>query len=1405
MAGKLTREKLQVDVVINGNQAQAELFKLEKRQRELKTTNKELYAERAKLIAQGKKTTQEYKNLTSEIKKNNAELKSNKLEISALQNKIGITGLSMRQLRQRAAELRVSLNNMIPGSGKYKKLQADLKLVNTQLQKLSINSRASESSLSKVANSFNKYAALGASIIATGTGVVLTLQKMIDYNGKLSDAQSDVQKTTGMTKNEVDDLTKSFGLLKTRTQRIDLLKIAEEGGRVGIVKEEISDFVEVMNKATVALGDSFPGGVEEVASKLGILKNLFKETKDLDVDLAFNAIGSSINDLGAAGNATEDNLAEFAARVGSLPEALKPTVGEALALGAAFEESGIKAEISSRAYGIVLSQVTNNTDKFAKVMGITQKEVKDLVNTNPLEFFLQFSKGLKGMDATDIGETLKFLGVSSTGATKVIGAAANNQERFRRTIELSNKSLVDATSLTTEYDIKNNNLAATIAKVQKRLIGAFSSESVINGLNNFIEWFAKFIGASEDADGKVTKFRNRLVALLKAVIIITAAVISYNTAIKLAALWTGTLDKTTRLYILTQKAATVATTALRAITLLLSAGFNLVTLNLTRARAAMALFNRTLMLSPIGLVVGLITAAAGAYLLFSENSKKALTSQSLFNSALKEAESVTAETITQKKLLLDVARDETLSMQQRQEAVDELNRTVPEYNNNLTIESANTLAAKDALNKHIEALKQNAISHVLLERIKKKAVELADQENSSLQDNIKWYEQLWNQMKSGPSAIAAISKNTETAIKNKQDSINTTKEEIAALEELYKTQLKNNPTAPISPDANPLPTSSPGNLNTSGGSSKIKLPKGSAAGLLSAQQAAENARIALIQDAFVREMAQNDANHKFKLQKLQQQLVAEKELKILDKQIDVARAKGTTEGDNEASVLEQVKLEWVEKNKAINESIEYENSMHELRKGVIIEKGYSDDIKTSEEAYKREKVIREQQFLKNLNSIKKLQDAKNKLRGFISNEELEKLKTLDAAKKALQEQFDKEELVKQKEHLDALVAQLTSFMESGKFEGFDLTLLTPEQQSEFEAQVETLKLKIQELVAAKNSLSGGGEDEDDDGSGKLDLGEAGEMDVLGFTADQWLTTFQNIEDLGGAIGVASMGVQAFMNAWAKYHEFVSAKEDKALRKFEAATERKKIKQKNLLDSGLINRRQYDAAIKALEEEQDKRKAELEYKQAKRAWQMQLLNAIAGAAMATINGFNSTPFLPVGLIMGALAATLGTIQVGIIAKNKPVKGYQKGLYNITREQDGKQFNAAYGGFSRSGLVDEPTVFLAGEQGKKSPELIINGEDLKQFNPDLKNSLYREIGRVKGYEDGIYKSNPQQEESSSFNNTVNTELLHVIKKNTDLLQYIIDHGIEAYLERNYQNAKKIRDDIKALEKIENKSKR
>ncbi|WP_271407434.1 phage tail tape measure protein, partial [Tenacibaculum soleae] len=502
MARTISDEDIRLNIIVNGNPAQKQLLDLEKATRAVKKETEAFKIERKKLEQQGEKGSKRWLELNNAIKKNTTILDNNKAAMKELQNQIGVTGLTMAQLKKRASLLKMQLMHTVPGGAKEKEYRAELKAIGTRLDQLSLKGAKTKMSLSNIANGFNKYAALGASVVATTTGVVIGFQKMIDYNGKLSDVQSDVQKTTGLTKKEVNELTKSFGILNTRTSRMDLLKIAEEGGRIGIAKQEIGDFVSVMNKANVALGDSFKGGPEQVASQLGKLKLLFKETKNIGVEKAYESIGSAINELGANGVATEANIASFATRVGSLPDNLKPTIQDALGLGAAFEESGIQAEVSGRAYSIFLGEAAKNTDKFAKVMGISAAQVEELINTNPTQFFLQFSSKLAetSKKGTDTAKTLQDLGLSADGVKKIVGAAGNNVDRFKDVLNLSNKSMIEATSLTNEYNIKNNNFAATLEKVKKKLLGAFSSQKIISGLSFLVTSFGKLIGAIKDVN-----------------------------------------------------------------------------------------------------------------------------------------------------------------------------------------------------------------------------------------------------------------------------------------------------------------------------------------------------------------------------------------------------------------------------------------------------------------------------------------------------------------------------------------------------------------------------------------------------------------------------------------------------------------------------------------------------------------------------------------------------------------------------------------------------------------------------------------------------------------------------------------------------------------------------------------
>ncbi|MCB0448166.1 MAG: hypothetical protein KDD03_11790, partial [Gelidibacter sp.] len=1017
-----------------------------------------------------------------------------------------------------------------------------------------------------------------------------------------------------------------------------------------------------------------------------------------------------------------DYLVDYLKRQAGIAAQAKISAEDNLAYAATFDEIGQSVEVSATAMNKVWMDMFQNSSEYAKIAGMDLKSFTNLLNTDANAAMIAFLKGLNGNnEGLQVMLTkLEDLEVGGARGVQALSALASNTGLLEERQKQSNKALAEATSLTNEYELKNNNLAGTLDKVKKRLLGAFSSEAVVGSLSVMVSWFGRLIGAIEDVNeafAEETKASYESVKANRQLINESQALLDeYQTLTKDGI--EPTVEEKERLDIIT-----------------------------------LQLKDR------LGESVMAIDAETGAYILNTEAVKQQIKIKRL------AADDEAATLVSRRRGVQDAIKDQEAQLELAQKEFDLRQKYFDEKNADdiRAIQNARDFNAmeKQAMLERLDGYKE-------LDRARSKTGKINQEiyeQNKRLADlNAKLGELNYSEA----DADSFFDTQTDPGTQPKEG-----EEKIINGQVFVYKNGKWIIKSPFKPKG-------PGNSGD-----PVKDAQARAQALLQVQREAEDRKLELMQDGFEKQMLQEDFNHYRKIEDLQNQLIKEELIKK-------AFAEGNTNLANS----------YIEQNKAINSQIESELELHEIRKAAILEKGYADDIKISQQAYEREKVIRETAFLEELNSITSLSQAKEVLKDSLSNKELAKIKTLDDAKKALQEQFNAKELQKQKEHLDKLVAQLNEFLASGKFEGFDLSLLTPEQQATFEAQVESLKLKIQELLAEKNKLSGKPEEGDEE----IDLGAAGQMDVLGFSADQWLQTFSNLETLGDKIGAASMAVQGFMNAWSMYHEMVSANERKELNNFIKSNDKKKERLKSRLDQGYINQRQYDDAIKALDAEADKRKADMEYKQAKRAWQMQLTQAIANTAMAVLNGLQSTPFLPVGIAMGALAGVLGGIQIATIAKNKPVKGYEQGYYNVTREQDGKNFNAQFGGESRSGLVDKPTVFLAGEGGKNFPEMIIDGNSYKQMSPMVKEALNYEIARIKGFQNGYYQNQTQQPEFKATNNTSATDIMLVeaLNRNSEILEKLEANGVTAFMDKEMRNIKKLRDEFQRLEKIENKRK-
>ncbi len=128
---------------------------------------------------------------------------------------------------------------------------------------------------------------------------------------------------------------------------------------------------------------------------------------------------------------------------------------------------------------------------------------------------------------------------------------------------------------------------------------------------------------------------------------------------------------------------------------------------------------------------------------------------------------------------------------------------------------------------------------------------------------------------------------------------------------------------------------------------------------------------------------------------------------------------------------------------------------------------------------------------------------------------------------------------------------------------------------------------------------------------------------------------------------------------------VEANENAQMEEYMANNEKKKEALKERLDSGLISQEAYESQVNALDADTDKKKKELELKQAKRQKAMAIMNATLNAAGAIIASLAQSPVAygpfpnPAGIASLALATATGIAQIAAAAAT-PLPKASKGM-------------------------------------------------------------------------------------------------------------------------------------------------
>ena len=1269
---------------------------------------------------------------------------------------------------------------------------------------------------------------------------------------KISDAMADVRKTTGLALDEVKNLWDAFDEMDTRTSKMDRLKIAEVGGRLGVPKEELESFVKEVDKAYVALGDSFEGGLENVVDSLGKIKGLFNDTKGKDYATAINEVGSALNELAAAGTASEGNISDFALRVGALPDSVKPSASAVLGLGAAFEESGIDSQVAASGFSNFIKVAGENIESFAKSMQISVEEAKKLYNEKPEEFFLRFAKGMKGVEGTQAIKIFDSLKINSLEVQKAVGAAANRTEAFSEALKRSKNAMEDANSLNKEFAVKNNNSAAIVDKLKNAFDDLFTKSNILNFFDGLIGAIGWITGASASASDGVNELKNRMKLAWDILKVITVAILGYNASLIIARVSEEGLTKAKWLSVVADKANLAYLFLKRTATMLYQVTLGLLTFNLERVTEATKAFNVATKANPLGIIITLAVTAYTAYKTLASETKILTDNTKEFNEALEAENQAIGKEISDLKILYNTATDTNKSYNERLDAVHKLQENYPSYFGNIKAEiimNGKAQSSYEALTTSIKASARARAAQAILE---KKAAErlLQDKELSDkiedtqkklyangiqvLKNNINNNSGKQKNNTFGTYGVDEfgrsnapidysrvnfdILKNQLDGYYKEQENLKKKRDEedefyIKALEENQKKAKEYENDKKNAGNANVVVPDTKKNKKNKNNEKDHSLEnsenerKKSLEDLskydklrLDLERKYQDEKAIIIAESQKKEEDDEKTRHDREVENIQLENNEKlKEIKKINEDIaklekEKSKTKNPKAKKNYSEAIDNKKKEIA----IINELIAKNNNIKEQ-----MEQTHQFRLKKIGEKYAMQEI--EQKLEKNRRDTdRKIRKRENKIQQITTMEEAEfalsrlsYLKLTDQELKSIKTLEDAKKALREDANREALAMQLKMLEDEKELLEKHLKSLTGEEAEKLKANLSEIKGKI---LQVKGALQNGEENDQKKVQEEKDTAK-GKVDLLGFSAKEWEDTFKNLDTTAEKINAVSVAVKAMSNAFSQYAEYQKSLNERDLRNFTRYQERKKKALVKQLNEGYINQEQYAKSLEELERERLNKESEMQYKEAKMQKVIRIADAISATALGVANSLKVGG--PVGIVLASLVGALGAVQVGIISSQPlPEKqSYATGGYtgNGYGQPDASGYRPA--GIVHEGEYVTPKWMLQNPVVADTISWMESIRTGRAKEPSYSSNGYSEGGLVN------YTNSASANMGVSGGNQAETnqQIEPLLQDLRSLISDLKREGVSAYMVADAENGKQIRQAIKSFEKIQDRNSR
>lgn len=519
------------------------------------------------------------------------------------------------------------------------------------------------------------------------------IKKNFEYSGSLTD----IRKVSGLTMDQVKQLSTELAKIDTRTSVDGLAQLAYQGAKLGMGKygvEGMAQFVKAADKINVAIGEEMG---EEALPALSKMVEVMGLIPKMGIDKAMEATGSAMFKLSSTSTSTSNDIVEFSKRLTGVARTAGITTDQLLALGSASSSMMLMPEVASTAMGKFIVALQKNHNLIAKELGIPDETIKNLYASghamDAIVLVLEKMRDKGNMNA--LGGIFKDLGSDGQRLVTAMVTMSKNVDMLKDHLYESEEAFREATAVGKEYSMQQQSAIGILERANNLWEKAFVNPDGVDAVKSMAEWWYEMSTTMTNSPllkGTLLVSLQMVLMALKAVATFLPVIIGYMAS---QGIYSG-------LILIKNFGAAIGSAV--------SQLYAYVTATRT-ATAAQTGLNSAMKMNPWVALASIIVAVAGVVYGYAQQAKEAAKAQkeaerqaNAWKSTLGQAAVETANLNKKLENYKRMMNESNLSQKERQGLISRFNKDFRSYISNLGIEIKSVKDLRD----HYSELAQEA-------------------------------------------------------------------------------------------------------------------------------------------------------------------------------------------------------------------------------------------------------------------------------------------------------------------------------------------------------------------------------------------------------------------------------------------------------------------------------------------------------------------------------------------------------------------------------------------------------------------------------------------------------------------------------------------------------------------------